>query len=124
MKKYILMLFALLHVVAVGESSIGVYDLDVNISGNAYRDILTITTIDSNGHITGSFEVPKVFKVPVSGRAFQKVIMLSFLAKERGREFRVDLKGKLKLNCKITGKLLQDGVVFAHFVGQKRGCNE
>lgn len=124
MKVYIFMLLISVQSLTYAHMNVGIYDLDVNISGNAYRDILRIDKIKENGDISGSFAVPKVFDVPISGKVIADKVKLFFIAKERGQEFRVDLEGIFKSKCSIKGRLIQKSTTFASFVGVRRGCHE
>ena len=115
------MLFA--QSVFASSSVLGIYDLEVNINNNVFKDVLFLKTVSSI-NLYGEFEVPGNFRVPFLGEFKEGKILGEFKAKENGNEFKVLLEASLMGNCRLRGKLIQNEVEFAKFSGEKRGCHE
>ena len=110
---------------SIGASNfVGIYDLDVKINNNSFVDILYISTINVSGEVSGKFEVNNVFKSDFSGKLVKSHLSGSFMAKERGEEFLVELVGEFDSYCSVKGVLKQNDSTFARFTGKKRGDDE
>lgn len=103
---------------------LGTYNLEVQIGDRTFVDVLNLKSVDPNGEVIGTFEVPRVFKVPFRGNIKGQRLYGEFYAQEGGRPFKVVLEAKLKQPCLIKGELLQEGIPFGRFTGNKEGCNE
>lgn len=103
---------------------LGTYNLEVQIGDRTFIDILTITQTTERGDVSGTFEVPRVFNVPFSGRITGRKLTGEFLAKEGGNSFKVKLEATFKTSCELKGELLQEGIAFGRFIGKKENCHE
>ena len=123
MKKYLFIL--LVSVTTLANAKVpGTYILEVNISGRNYRDYLYIQTINHEGKVKGTFEVPNVFKVPFEGMLKNDQLKGEFLASENGNQFKVTLFGDFLDKCSLKGELSNEIGRFATFIGQREGCDE
>ncbi|MFG1593381.1 hypothetical protein [Halobacteriovorax sp. CON-3] len=120
----------ILYFVIFGQSAfantnyIGRYELEVNIGGKFFKDYFTVSNISASKKVTGIFEVPRVFQSSFTGQLNDRFVSGDFIAKERGKEFKVKLLAEFLGQCQIKGALLQDKIVFANFVGRKDSCHE
>ncbi len=124
MKKLIITVACMVSSAFANTNLKGTYDLDVKIGKRNFHDIVEIKNIKKDT-VTGNFEALKVFKVPMKGKLENSLLTGSFMAKERGKEFKVHLKMKFaNNNCNVSGDLTTGGSVFGVFKGKKRGCHE
>ncbi len=105
-------------------SSLGIYDLDVQIGNTSFKDILELTALNEQ-KIEGEFSVPQVFKAKFMGTVIKHELEGSFMANENGGEFLVILKAKFSGSYdELTGVLMTESQVFAKFSGRKRAIHE
>ncbi len=119
MFKNIVLTFLMGSQLYAAPSFIGFYDLDVVIGNQLFKDTLEIKSIQQN-HIDGLFSVPGVFTSHFYGELNELKIVGTFIARERGKKFEVELKGRFEKNGLMKGSLYQSGVKFADFSGSKR----
>jgi hypothetical protein len=124
MKKYILMLVLSSSCLGVPSNHTGVFDLNVKIGDQSFIDILTIESVTNEKQVIGKFEVPNVFIADFKGLLIDRKLLGSFMARERGTEFKVTLKAEFEDQCHLRGELIQNKNVFGVFRGFKRGCDE
>ena len=124
MLRYILTVLCTVTLAYAETQLIGTYELQVDINGRSFIDILEIAT-SSKGKLTGNFEVPSVFKVPFEGILEDEMVRGSFIALERGEKFQVNLKAQVFENGDLLkGELRTNNEVFGTFIGIKRAHHE
>lgn len=102
----------------------GVYELDVNINGNAFKDKLTITSKTYSPYleqyiIGGTFEAPGAFTSDlVEAYTSKNEFRAEFLVKEGAKPYqRATIKGVMSPTCELKGTISIGENIFAYFNG-------
>jgi hypothetical protein len=143
------LLFLLTFNIFANSNLVGTYNLDVDISGTQFSDVLTITKATANYshhlfptyNLEGFFEVPGVFKVPIEGEYKHKCesilkadlsstfhcynfLDINFVAIENGKSFPVELFAMIDDEQVFSGSLSSNGNSFAFFTATKSDDHE
>ncbi|MCP4915113.1 MAG: hypothetical protein GY909_18485 [Oligoflexia bacterium] len=126
MRAIVLILLCYLISLFTYSSSIneGIYELDVRINGNAFKDKLTITSKTYSPYLeefilAGTFEAPGAFVSDLTeAYSYKNGFRAKFLVKEGAKPYqKATIKGEMSPSCELKGTISIGENIFAYFKG-------